>query len=149
MPGMHEDEYTIIEDVEAQGGPGGGHHHMVDYQSQELVSTLWSRYLAMARDGLASSSASPALRRVSYSLDNEAFGGDALQRGIRMVGRSRRACTFAAGLWHADDGRMVHTAEMVTVFVEPGKGSVPIPDDFWAAVEKIEGHAIPIAERAG
>jgi acyl-CoA thioesterase FadM len=146
---VHEDEYTVIEDVKALGGPAGGHHHMVDYQSQELVSTLWSKYLAMAREGLATGAAAPALRRVSYSLDNEAFGGDDLQRGIRAVGRSRRACTFSAGLWHAGDGRMVHSAEMVTVFVEAGKGSVPIPEDFWEAVEKIEGRAIPITERAG
>jgi hypothetical protein len=42
---------------------------------------------------------------------------------------------------------MVHQAEMVTVFVEPGAGSVAVPDDFWAAVEKIEGHSIPVSER--
>ena len=38
-------------------------------------------------------------------------------------------------------------AELVTVFVEPGKGSVEIPADFWAAVERIEGHAIPVVQR--
>ena len=36
-----------------------------------------------------------------------------------------------------------------TVFVEPGKGAVGVPDDFWAAVEKMEGRSIPIAERVG
>lgn len=144
---MHEDQYTIVEDITAAGGPAGEHHHMVDYQTQELVSLLWSKYLAKAREGLSTSSAAPVMRRVSYSLDNEAFSGHALERGIRAIGRSRRSCTFAAGLWHADDGRMVHSAEMITVFVEPGKGAVEVPDDFWAAVEAIGGRSIPTTER--
>jgi len=144
---MHEDEYTIIEGVRSPAGPAGEHHHLVDYQTQELVSTLWSAYLARARDGLAPSSVIPAMRRVSYSLDSEAFAGDELQRGIRATGRSRRSCTFTGALWHAADGRMVHRAEMVTVFVDPTKGSVEVPEDFWAAVEAIEGRCIPITER--
>ena len=61
--------------------------------------------------------------------------------GIKAAGRSRRACTFAAGLWHPDDGRMIHQAEIVTVFVDPAAGAVPVPDDFWAAVEQMEGAA--------
>ena len=73
---------------------------------------------------------------------------DSLQRGIKVLTRSRRGCTFAAALWHKADGRMVHAAEIVTVFIEPGKGSVEIPADFWAAVEKMEGRSIPVAERA-
>jgi hypothetical protein len=44
---------------------------------------------------------------------------------------------------------MVHRAEMVTVFVEPGAGAVPVPDEFWAAVERIEDRSIPISERQG
>jgi acyl-CoA thioesterase FadM len=143
---MREDEYTIVEDVTGPGAPGDA-HHLVDYQTQELVSVLWSRYLAKARESLPPSSVTPAMRRVSYSLDNEAFAGQALQRGIRVVGRSRRACTFAASLWHADDGRLVHSAEIVTVFVEPREGAVEIPQEFWSAVEGMEGRRIPIAER--
>lgn len=144
---MHEDEFTIIEDAVGPGEPGD-HHHLVDYQTQELLSTLWSKYLAQARKDLPPSAVGPVMRRVSYSLDSEAFAGDRLQRGIRAVGRSRRSCTFAAALWQADTGTMVHQCEIVTVFVEPGKGAVEVPDDFWAAVEKIEGREIPVTERA-
>jgi acyl-CoA thioesterase FadM len=145
---MHEDEYTLIEDITAPGELGDA-HHLVDYQTQELVSTLWSKYLARVREDLPPSSVVPAMRRVSYSLDTEAFAGQALQRGIKVTARSRRSCTFAAGLWNADNGSMIHAAEMVTVFVEPGKGAVEIPADFWAGVEKIEGREIPVAERQG
>ena len=144
---MREDEYTIVEDVAGPGEPGD-HHHLVDYQTQELVSRLWSRYLADARRDLAPGPVVQAMRRVSYSMDSEAFAGDSLQRGIKVLTRSRRGCTFAAALWHKADGRMVHAAEIVTVFIEPGKGSVEIPADFWAAVEKMEGRSIPVAERA-
>jgi acyl-CoA thioesterase FadM len=145
---VHEDSYTIVEDVIGPGEPGDD-HHLIDYQTQELVSRLWSKYLAQVREGLAPSTVGPVMRRASYSLDNEAFAGDKLQQGIRAVSRTRRSCTFAAGLWHADDGRMVHSAEIVTVFVEPGTGAVEVPADFWAAVEKLEGRSIPVTERAG
>jgi acyl-CoA thioesterase FadM len=144
---VHEDTYTLVEDVIGPGEPGDD-HHLVDYQTQELVSRLWSIYLARVREGQAPSPVGPVMRRASYSLDNEAFAGQPLQRGIRAASRTRRSCTFAAGLWHRDDGRMVHAAEIVTVFVEPGKGAVEIPDDFWAAVEALEGRTIPVTERA-
>jgi acyl-CoA thioesterase FadM len=143
---MREDEYTIVEDITGPGEPGDS-HHLVDYQTQEMVSTLWSKYLAQARQDLAPSGVAPAMRRVSYSLDSEALPGQALQRGIKVAARSRRSCTFAAALWHADTGQMVHSAEMVTVFIEPDKGSVEIPTDFWDVVEGMEGRSIPVAER--
>ncbi len=141
---MHEDEFTIIEDIVGPGDPAE-HHHLVDYETQELVSKLWSAYLARVRKDLAPSPIGPVMRRVTYMLDNEAFPGQPLQRGIRAIGRSRRSCTFAGALWHADDGRMVSSGEIVTVFVEPGKGAVEIPEDFWEAVEKFEGRTIPVA----
>jgi hypothetical protein len=144
---MHEDEYTIVEDITAPGEPGGG-HHLVDYETQELVSTLWSVYLAKCREGLAPTNVMQAMRRVSYSLDSETFAGAELQRGIKVLSRSRRSVVFGADLWNKADGRYVHRAELVTVFVEPGKGAVEIPADFWANVEKLEGREIPVTERA-
>src|SRR6188768_4174084 len=48
---VHEDTYTIVEDVTAPGEPGDD-HHLVDYQTQELVSRLWTKYLAQVREGL-------------------------------------------------------------------------------------------------
>ncbi len=141
----HEDEYTMVDDVVAPGHPGDG-HHLVDYETQELVSRLWSIYLAKCREG-TSGAATPAMRRVSYSLDNEAFAGEQLQRGIKVASRTRRGMTFEAALWHADDGRYVHRAELVTVWVEPGKGAVEIPEDFWRNVEALEGREIPITAR--
>ena len=144
---MHEDRFTIVEDVVAPGEEGDT-HHLVDHQTQALVTPLWSAYLAKARADLAPSPVTPALRRVSYQLDSETFVGEKLQRGIRAVGRSNRACTFAVGLWHADTGQFVQQGEMVTVFIEPGQGSVAIPDDFWAAVEAIEGRTIAVPDQA-
>jgi acyl-CoA thioesterase FadM len=138
--------FTIVEEIVAPGDPGS-HAHLVDYQTQELVSTLWSAYLAKAREGLAPSSVTPAMRRVSYSLDSECTPGQRLTRSIRVASRSRRSCTFEARLTHADDGRPVHVAEMVTVFVDPAQGAVEIPEDFWAAVERMEGRSIPVTER--
>lgn len=147
MSTADEGRFTLVEDLVAPGEEGS-HHHLVDYETQEIVSTLWSKYLARAREGLAPTSVGPAMRRVSYSLDSECMPGQALRRGIRVAGRSRRACTFEAALWHAESGEMVHAAEMVTVFVDPQKGAVEIPEDFWASVERLEGRSIQPAERA-
>ena len=144
---MREDEYTIVEDVTGPGEPGD-RHHLVDYQTQELVSRLWSLYMVRVREGLAPTEVVQAMRRASYSLDNEAFAGDALQRGIRMAGRTRRSCTMAVGLWHRDSGAMVHQGEIVTVFILPGQGSVAIPDDWWASVERLEGKTFEVTERS-
>lgn len=140
MREMSEPSYTMVDDVVGPGEPPG--HHLVDYQTHELISKLWSRYLADCRELAGPSEVMQAVRRVTYTLENEAFPGDQLRRGIRMASRSRRSCTFEAALWHADDGRMVEIAEIVTVFIKPGEGAVAIPDEFWAAVEKLEGRTI-------
>ena len=145
---MREDEYTLIDDVVGPGEPGDT-HHLIDYQTQELVSRLWTEYLARMRAACPPTTVVQAMRAASYRLDNEAFAGDALQRGIRMERRTTRACTLAVGLWHATTGAMVHQGEIVTVFIDPGTGSVPIPDDWWAAVEAFEGKTFEIPERAG
>lgn len=141
------EQFTIVEEVVAPGDPGS-HYHLVDYQTQELLSTLWSAYLAKAGEGLAPSPVNPAMRRVTYSLESECMPGQRLTRGIRVVSRSRRTCTFEASLAHADDGRVVHSAEMVTVFIDPEKGAVEIPADFWEAVERMEKRSIPVVERS-
>jgi acyl-CoA thioesterase FadM len=143
----HEGEYTLTEDVQAPG-EAGSHYHLVDYQTQELVSTLWSKYLAANRQDLDTAGAQPAMRRVSYSLDNEAQPGDELQRGIKAVSRTRRGFTCEAALWHKSDGRFVHRAEIVTVWVAPEQGAVEIPAEFWANVERTEGREIPVTERS-
>ena len=141
-----EHDFTLTEEVTAPGDPDV-HYHLVDYQTQELISKLWSRYLVEAGSKSISSGAVPAMRRVSYVLDNEGFGGQQVMRGIKVVSRSRRSVVFAGAVWHPDDGRLIHSAEMVTVFIVPGQGAVEVPEDFWAGVEKLEGKSIPITER--
>jgi acyl-CoA thioesterase FadM len=144
---VHEDEYTLIEDIDAPGKDDAG-HHLVDYETGKLISNLWSIYLARVREGTAPGPV-PALRRTTNDFLTEGFSGQRFQRGIRMVSRTRRGCTFQAALWHADDGRMIQTAEIVTVFVDPAAGkAAEIPTDFWSNVEALEGHAIPVTERS-
>ena len=119
----------------------------MDYVTQEIVSTLWTKYLAQVRAELPPTPGVEAMRRVSYTLDSEAFAGQALQRGIRVVGRTNRTLTFNSAVWHKETGQFVHNAELTTVFIEPGQGSVPMPDDFLLVVEKLEGRKIPLTQR--
>lgn len=128
--------------------PPATHYHLVDYETQELVSKLWSKYVAMASVGIEAGDVVPAPRRITTMLENECFGGQLLQRGIKTVARTRRTYTMQAGLWHADDGRIVVTSEIVTVAADRSTGSaVEIPADYWTNVERIEGREIPITER--
>jgi acyl-CoA thioesterase FadM len=144
---MHEDDYTIVEDVVAPG-EAGAHHHLVDFETQELLSKLWSKYVAMAGDGVPAGDVVPAPKRITTVLESECFAGQKLQRGIKAVARTRRTYTLQAALWHADDGRMVVTSEIVTVAADRSTGSaVEIPAGFWENVERIEGREIPITER--
>ena len=145
---MRENEYTVVEDLTGPlVGPDEGDHHLVDYVTQEIVSTLWTKYLAQVRAELPPTPVVQAMRRVSYTLDAEAFAGQALQRGIRVVGRTNRTLTFNSAVWHKDTGQLVHNAEITTVFIEPGQGSVSVPGDFMSVVERFEGRAIPLTER--
>ena len=144
---MHEDEYTIIEDVVAPG-EAGSQHHLVDYETQELVSKLWSKYVAMAREGL---DAGDVVRRHDGSRPCSTTSASPDSRSSaasKRSARTRRTYTLQAALWHADDGRMVVTSEIVTVAADRSTGSaVEIPAELWANVERIEGHEIPITER--
>jgi acyl-CoA thioesterase FadM len=143
---MHEDGYTLVEDVTGPGDPAD-RHHLVDYQTQELLSRLWTDYMARCRVVQGPSTVVQAMRSASYTFDNEAFAGDELQRGIRMASRTRRSCTFDVALWHKADGRIVQRGSISTVFIEPGHGSVTIPDAWWAAAEAMEGKTIAVTER--
>jgi acyl-CoA thioesterase FadM len=139
--------YTLVEDVSVVGTPG--QHHLLDHQTQALVTTLWTSYLATVRGALTPNGVHPVLRRVSYSLEGEAFPGDALRCGLRAASRSRRSCTLEGAVWHAADERMVHVAQLVTVFVDPTRpGAVEVPEDFWREVERLEGRPIPVTSPA-
>ena len=147
---MHEDEYTVIEDVVAPG-EAGDQHHLVDYETQELVSKLWSKYVAMASEGFDAGDVVPAPRRITTVLDTECFAGQSLQRGIKAVARTRRTYTLQAGLWHADDGRMVVTSEIVTVAADRSTGSaveIPASSGPTSSASKVTRSRSPSARRA-
>jgi acyl-CoA thioesterase FadM len=146
---LNSERFTIVEDVVAPGEPQRD-GHLLDFQTQELVTTMWRRYVAAVRDSLDFSRVQPVLRKVSYTLDGEAMPGDSLQVGLRMRSRTRRSCTFEGAVWHAGDGRPVHTAELVMVFVDTtARASVEVPAEFWAAVERFEGGALTVDLPAG
>lgn len=144
---MHGSEFTMVEELVAQGEGGGG--HLVDYQTQEIMSRLWTRYLARVRDGLDDPfEAMTVMRRVTQSLESECFPGQKLGVGIKVTGRTNRGFTFDAALWHADSGQLIARSEMVTVTVSPeGTGAVTIPQALWSEVERIEGREIPPTPR--
>ena len=81
---MHEDEYTLIEDIDAPGKDDAG-HHLVDYETGKLISNLWSIYLAKAREGIEESGL--AAVRISRQRDGERVcRGNVVRRGLTTGG---------------------------------------------------------------
>ena len=144
---MREDEYTIVEDVVAPGEPAT----TITWSTTRPRS--WCRACGRSiwwwprGPGAVGAAAGPAPRQL-HTRQRVVRRPEA---AARDEGRepTRRTCTFQGGLWHIDDGRMVHASELVTVWVDPAKGAVEVPEDFWAAVEKLEGRSIAVTERAG
>src|ERR1700722_13547100 len=66
---VYEDQYTIVEDVAAPAGAYGEHSHVVDFQTQQLLSQLWTACLASIRAELPPSKVGQVVRRVTYQLD--------------------------------------------------------------------------------
>ena len=136
--------FTLVDEFVAPGTPGRD-GHLLDYETQQFVTSMWRRYIAAVRDDVDFSRVQPVLRRVSYSLESEALPGERLTCGIRVAGRTRRSCTFAGVLSHSEDGRPIHVAQMVMVFLDTvTRTAVEVPTPIWAAIERLEGRSIPI-----
>jgi acyl-CoA thioesterase FadM len=79
----------------------------------------------------------------------EAFPGDRLVGGCRVVTRTEKAYVFDEVLVREVDGTTVAQAWVVMLLsTRSGGRAIPIPDAFWTLVERLEGRAIPIDDRA-
>jgi acyl-CoA thioesterase FadM len=145
---MLGDSYTMVQDLVAPGDPGS-HYHLLDWQTGEMITSLWSQYLLAARESAPYGDAVPAPRRVTTVLERECFPGDRLRRGIRAVSRSRRSFVCEAAVWLADTDALVVTEEIVTVVASRSTGqAIEIPADLWAGIERLEGRSLPLVQRA-
>src|SRR5262249_3764024 len=142
---MHDDEYSLIDDVEPPGDPNQA--HVVDYELQKLLSQGWQRYVALVREK-AGDIPAPVVKQITTTFDAECRGGDALQRGVRAASRTRRSYVLEEALWQAGSGEVVATSRVVMTGIDRDTGrAAEIPEAMWSAVEAMEGRTIEPTER--
>ena len=86
---MHEDEFTIIEDIVGPGDPAE-HHHLVDYETQDSSRNCGPRTWRRVRKDLGSVADRTSDGCVGLHARRRGIPGQPLQRGIRAIGHLRR-----------------------------------------------------------
>jgi len=144
---MHEDEYSVIDDMTAPTDTQPAGVHVVDYELQKLLSQGWQRYVALVREK-AGDIPAPACKQITTTFDAECRGGDELQRGVRAVSRTRRSYVLEEALWQRDGGQVVATSRVVMPGIDRTTGrAAEITPEMWSSVEAIEGRTIEMTER--
>lgn len=144
---MHENEYSVIEDLAAPNDTQPPGAHVVDYELQKLLSQGWQRYVALVREK-AGDIPAPACKQITTNFEAECHGGDAIQRGVRAVSRTRRSYVLEEALWQRESGQVIATSRVVMTGIDRTTGrAAEIPLEMWSVVEAIEGRTIEITER--
>jgi acyl-CoA thioesterase FadM len=146
-----DDQFAILDDVQAPGTQQGG-AHVVDYEIQKLLSQGWQRYVAVIRERVPDIPA-PVVREITTSFDAECHGGDSLRRGTRAISRSRRSYVLEVVLWTPVLGVAVAKSRVVMTGIDRTTGrAAEIPDAMLSAMELLEGRPIllspPVQQQA-
>ena len=84
------------------------------------------------------------IAEVTISYRSPAFLGEILEVGIRIASAGRTSYVFEYAITERESGRLVATGRSVQVMYDYARGQKkPIPDDFLAAVERLQGAAVP------
>jgi acyl-CoA thioesterase FadM len=82
------------------------------------------------------------VRELICRYESEALPGEALRGGCRVVGRTERSYLFDEILVSGE--RVVARARVLECVIDRDRGrAVPIPHEFWALFERVEGRAMP------
>lgn len=138
--------YRWVESVEAPGAGKSGHDDVV--RITDLLFGCWMRYLVpglgLDRARVFRADGRPIVRSINVDVDTAIFPGQGLECGVRALMRRQRSFTLEQLL--VSDRRTVARGHVVVVTIDERSGrSVAIPDDVWAAVERLEGRPIGIA----
>lgn len=145
---MHEDAYSLVDDVETPADTQPAGSHVVDYELQKLLSQGWQRYVALLRADVGDIPA-PVCKQITTRFEAECHAGDRLRRGVRAVSRTRRSYVLEEALWQTGTGEIVATSTVVMTGIDRASGrAAEIPGAMWDAVEAREGREIPVGERA-
>lgn len=118
--------------------------HLNFLSAPELLYAIGDRYFneAIGWDGDRGNGTEHwlSLRNMMINYDSEAFPGESLQCGVRLIRRSRRTLTLRQAMWETTTHRVVVEAEMTRVFfLVASRQAVDVPEDMWAAIRAYEG----------
>ncbi len=143
---MSEPEvFPWVEDITAPAAAQAG--HIDNIQITGIMYNAWMNYLVKGV-GLSlqifETEGRPTVREITARFDAEVFPGDALQCGVRALGRRRRSFTLRQVLWNAHRFT-VATGTVVLVTIDPQTWRpVEIPSSLWAEIERAEGKSLPV-----
>lgn len=116
--------------------------HLDNAAAADLLSIARNRYFGEAIDwpGIGSDRIWTAVRRVVIEYESEAFAGDVLMAGVRAVQRTNRTVILNQSVWTDGTRREVLRCEAVIVTFDVRiRSAIPVPDEFWALIEKFDG----------
>lgn len=147
LPPVEDPRFTVIDDVVAPGDPKSPGSHVVDYEVQKILSEGWQGYVAILREQVPEMPV-PVVRQITTSFEAECHAGDRLQRGTRVVSRSRRSYVLEEALWQTDSEQVIATSKVVMTGIDRTTGrAAELPPELVSAMEALEGVALPISGR--
>lgn len=138
-------DFRRLDDITAPAAGTSGHIDIV--QVTALLFDAWMGYLVpglgLDRESVLRPVGRPIVRSTTVDVEAEIRPGQVLQCGVRAQARRTRSFTLGGLLAH--EGRPVARGQVVLVTVDTTTGrSVEIPQELWAAVERVEGRDIAI-----
>jgi acyl-CoA thioesterase FadM len=131
-----------------------GHLNNVAYL--ELFATLRRQYMfngGRLRREMLPVGLVVGVRELICRYESETMPGESLTGGCRVLGRSERSYLFDEILVAAPtvgssgdsaEGRVVARARVLECVIDRERGvALPIPAEFWAFIERVEGRAMP------
>lgn len=145
MSTLFREDFRRLDDIKAPDAGKSGHIDIV--QITALFFDAWMGYLVpglgLDREAVFQPSGRPIMRSTTVDVEAEINPGQVLQCGVRALARRTRSFTLEGLLAH--DGRPAARGHLVLVTVDTNTGrSVEIPEELWAAVERVEGRMIGI-----
>jgi acyl-CoA thioesterase FadM len=138
---------AFVMPLTAPASAQGGDAHLSAPEITELFFRGWMHYLGeetgLGAGAVFGGPVVPTTRELTVGLLREIHAGDELRLGVRTVSRRRRSFTLELTLERADDGAVAATCRTVQVCVGVA-GAAEVPSELWAALERLEGRAIPV-----
>jgi acyl-CoA thioesterase FadM len=137
--------YPCVADVQPPPEAYDEQGHLNNVAYLQLFEKLRRRYMfegGRLRREMLPAGLVVGVRELVCRYESEAMPGEKLVGGCRVLGRTERSYLFDEILVAPD--RVVARARVLECVIDRDRGvAVPIPAEFWALFERVEGRAMP------